>query len=128
MLRLVEVKLVLVWGRPHKVEEDPTTGWRGSQAGRGTLSRRRAAPEQPERGEGLYVQVKKSATDQNNIAKVWSEYCQNILSAPVRLIYSIYCQYNILEYIAAVFPDQTIYFDNTFYIYLYKIHLYFIYI
>ena len=50
-MRLVEVKLVLVWGRPHKVEEDPTTGWRGSRAGQGTQSRRTAAPEPPE-GEG----------------------------------------------------------------------------
>ena len=50
-MRLVKVKLVLVWGRPHKVEEDPTTDWRGSRAGQGTQSRRRAAPEPPE-GDG----------------------------------------------------------------------------
>ena len=40
------------WGRPHKGEVGPTKGWRGSPAGRGRPSRRRAAPEQPERGEG----------------------------------------------------------------------------
>ena len=51
-MMLVEVKLVLVWGRQsHKGEEDPTEGWRGSRAGQGTQSRRRAAPEPPE-GEG----------------------------------------------------------------------------
>lgn len=64
-MMLVEEKLVLVWGRPHKGEEDPTTGWRGSQAGQGTQSRRRAAPEPPEcldQGAGIHRQCQDASS------------------------------------------------------------------
>ena len=49
-LVLLEVRLVVLlvrWGRPHRAEEDPTAGWRGSPAAPETLSRRRGAPGQP---------------------------------------------------------------------------------
>jgi len=46
VVRLV-VFLPARWGRPHRVGEDPTAGWRGSPAGPETLSRRRGAPGQP---------------------------------------------------------------------------------
>ena len=76
------------WGRPHKGEVGPTKGWRGSQAGRGRPSRRRAAPEQPERGEGELC-----------ASKTFREYIYIEYIAPVYIltILFIYIISNILD-------------------------------